>query len=180
MKRKGKNIISDQDITMTSGKNFGKELSEVIGELQTKVSKHDSELKFFYNHGAMGASGGGGGNGSGNNTFSIYATLNEKQISGDNISLGRDGLFPLTIKINRPNGADYSVRYTYTKLNEYSIKRSSFLTPDQVNKLNNLLKDEQFKNENITKALYDAKNDARVVKKDKPKKRRYMHRRKGK
>ena len=68
----------------------------------------------------------------------------------------------------------------YSKLNEHSIKRSSFLTPDQVEKLNNLLKDEQFKNENITKILYEAKNDARVVKKDKPKKRRYMHRRKGK
>ncbi len=74
----------------------------------------------------------------------------------------------------------FKMKKIYTKLNEYSIKRSSFLTPDQVEKLNNLLKDEQLKNENITKALFDAKNDARVVKKDKPKKRRYMHRRKGK
>ena len=78
------------------------------------------------------------------------------------------------------NKEKFHKKKIYTKLNEYSIKRSSFLTPDQVNKLNNLLKDEQFKNENITKALFDAKNDARVVKKDKPKKRRYMHRRKGK
>ena len=74
----------------------------------------------------------------------------------------------------------YKMKKIYTKLNEYSIKRSSFLTPDQVEKLNNLLKDEQLKNENITKALFDAKNDSRVIKKDKPKKRRYMHRRKGK
>ena len=74
----------------------------------------------------------------------------------------------------------FKMKKIYTKLNEYSIKRSSFLTPDQVEKLNNLLKDEQLKNENITKALFDAKNDSRVIKKDKPKKRRYMHRRKGK
>jgi hypothetical protein len=159
MKRKGKNIISDQDITMTSGKNFGKELSEVIGELQTKVSKHDSELKFFYNHGAMGASGGGGGNGSGNNTFSIYATLNEKQISGDNISLGRDGLFPLTIKINRPNGADYSVRYTYTKLNEYdnevTVTNTVQLTAN--NSWEITIKDLEFKgNTTITVAATDS------------------------
>ena len=120
MKRKGRNIISDQDVTMTSGKNIGKELSEVIGELQSKVSKHDSELKFFYNHGSIGASGSGGGTGGGgSNSFSVYATLNEKQISGDNISLGSDGVYPLTVKINRPNGANYSVKYSYTKLNEY-------------------------------------------------------------
>ena len=74
----------------------------------------------------------------------------------------------------------FKMKKIYTKLNEYSIKRSSFLTPDQVEKLNNLLKDDQLKNENITKALFDAKNDSRVIKKDKPKKRRYMHRRKGK
>ena len=74
----------------------------------------------------------------------------------------------------------FKMKKIYTKLNEYSIKRSSFLTPDQVEKLNNLLKDEQLKNENITKALFEAKNDSRVIKKDKPKKRRYMHRRKGK
>ena len=69
----------------------------------------------------------------------------------------------------------------YTKLNESNIKRSSFLTPEQVTKLNALMKDEGFRKENITQALYEAHNDARAIRfKDKPKRRRYMHRRKGK
>ena len=43
------------------------------------------------------------------------------------------------------------------------------------------MQDETFKKENITQALYEARNDARAIKfKDKPKKRRYMNRRKGK
>lgn len=69
----------------------------------------------------------------------------------------------------------------YTKLNESNIKRSSFLTPEQVTKLNALMKDENMRKENLTQALYEAHNDARAIRfKDKPKRRRYMHRRKGK
>ena len=79
------------------------------------------------------------------------------------------------------NKAKFQRKKIYTKLNESSIKRSSFLTPEQVNKLNKLMEDDAFKNENITQALYEANNDARAIRfKDKPKKRRYMNRRKGK
>ena len=79
------------------------------------------------------------------------------------------------------NKEKFQRKKIYTKLNENSIKRSSFLTPDQVDKLNKLMQDETFKKENITQALYEARNDARAIKfKDKPKKRRYMNRRKGK
>ena len=79
------------------------------------------------------------------------------------------------------NKEKFQRKKIYTKLNESSIKRSSFLTPEQVNKLNKLMEDDAFKNENITQALYEANNDARAIRfKDKPKKRRYMNRRKGK
>ena len=79
------------------------------------------------------------------------------------------------------NKEKFQRKKIYTKLNESSIKRSSFLTPEQVNKLNKLMEDDTFKNENITQALYEANNDARAIRfKDKPKKRRYMNRRKGK
>ena len=79
------------------------------------------------------------------------------------------------------NKEKFQRKKIYTKLNESSIKRSSFLTPEQVSKLNKLMEDDAFKNENITQALYEANNDARAIRfKDKPKKRRYMNRRKGK
>ena len=68
----------------------------------------------------------------------------------------------------------------YTKLNENNIKRTSFLSPDQVDKLNSLMKDENFKNQNITQALFEAKKDMRSLRpRYKPKQRRYMKRRRG-
>ena len=68
----------------------------------------------------------------------------------------------------------------YTKLNENNIKRSSFLSPDQVEKLNSLMKEENFKNQNITQALFEAKKDMRSLRpRYKPKQRRYMKRRRG-
>ena len=68
----------------------------------------------------------------------------------------------------------------YTKLNENNIKRTSFLTPDQIDKLNELMKDDNFKKQNITQALFEAKKDMRSMKpKYKPKQRRYMKRRRG-
>mgnify|MGYP002624597753 CR=1 FL=1 len=68
----------------------------------------------------------------------------------------------------------------YTKLNENNIKRTSFLGPDQIEKLNALMKDDNFKNQNITQALFEAKKDLRSLKpKYKPRQRRYMKRRRG-
>ena len=68
----------------------------------------------------------------------------------------------------------------YTKLNENNIKRTSFLSPDQIDKLNELMKDNNFKNQNITQALFEAKKDMRSMRpRYKPKQRRYMKRRRG-
>ena len=68
----------------------------------------------------------------------------------------------------------------YTKLNENNIKRTSFLSPEQIDKLNTLMKDDNFKNQNITQALFEAKKDLRSLRpRYKPKQRRYMKRRRG-
>ena len=76
--------------------------------------------------------------------------------------------------------AKFQKKKIYMKLNENNIKRSSFLAPEQVDKLNELMKDDNFKNQNITQALFEAKKDMRSMKpKYKPKQRRYMKRRRG-
>ena len=68
----------------------------------------------------------------------------------------------------------------YTKLNENNIKRTSFLGPDQIEKLNTLMKDDNFKNQNITQALFEARKDLHSLKpKYKPRQKRYMKRRRG-
>ena len=76
--------------------------------------------------------------------------------------------------------AKFQRKKIYTKLNENNIKRTSFLAPEQIDKLNELMKDDNFKNQNITQALFEAKKDLRSLKpKYKPKQRRYMKRRRG-
>ena len=68
----------------------------------------------------------------------------------------------------------------YSKLNENNIKRTSFLSPEQVDKLNALMKDDNLKSENITQALFEAQKDMRSLRpRYKPKQRRYMKRRRG-
>ena len=79
------------------------------------------------------------------------------------------------------NKEKFKKKRIYLKLRENNIKSSSFLTPDQVKKLNDLMKDDEFKNQNLTQSLNEAKNDQKFIKKKyKPKQKRYMHRRKGK
>ena len=76
--------------------------------------------------------------------------------------------------------AKFQRKKIYTKLNENNIKRTSFLTPEQIDKLNDLMKDDNFKNQNITQALFEAKKDMRSMRpRYKPKQRRYMKRRRG-
>ena len=76
--------------------------------------------------------------------------------------------------------AKFQRKKIYTKLNEKNIKRTSFLAPEQIDKLNELMKDDNFKNQNITQALFEAKKDMRSIRpRYKPKQRRYMKRRRG-
>jgi len=76
--------------------------------------------------------------------------------------------------------AKFQRKKIYTKLNENNIKRTSFLTPEQIDKLNDLMKDDNFKNQNITQVLFEAKKDMRSMRpRYKPKQRRYMKRRRG-
>ena len=76
--------------------------------------------------------------------------------------------------------AKFQRKKIYTKLNENNIKTTSFLAPEQIDKLNELMKDDNFKNQNITQALFEAKKDMRSMRpRYKPKQRRYMKRRRG-
>ena len=76
---------------------------------------------------------------------------------------------------------NFNKKRIYYKLKDNNIKSSSFLTPDQVKKLNNLMKDDEFKKQNLTQTLIEAKYDQKFIKKKyKPKQKRYMKRRKGK
>lgn len=122
MKLNGKNIILDDDVTMT-GKNLGEKLSDVVGELQSKTSKLENYLKWIYKYGGVGGSGGNGG---GSSTYSLYAELAGVALAGQNISLGSAGVYTLYFKISRPEGATFNVTYEYTTVKnsvETTIKK---------------------------------------------------------
>ena len=82
--------------------------------------------------------------------------------------------------LNKKRKENLKKKQIYLKLKENNIKSSSFLTPDQVKKLNDLMKDDEIKKQNLTQTLIEAKFDQKIKKKYKPKQKRYMKRRKGK
>jgi ATP-dependent RNA helicase DDX24/MAK5 len=65
----------------------------------------------------------------------------------------------------------------YHTINSSDIKRSSFLTPDMVAKLNGLMHDSKMKDINLTQAIYEAQSDAQAIRyKGKQRKKRYLRR----
>ena len=114
MKLNGKNIITDNDITVTGGKNLGDNLSNVLQNQQNEIDTLKSNVKWLYKYGGVGGSGGGAGGGITN--WSIYATLGGRTITNGGtlyISNNNDTTsYQLTIAIKNGN-SNYSVEFTY-------------------------------------------------------------------
>ena len=102
-------IITDDDIIMSDG---SKSLSDVLSSQQKQISSLMSNLKWIYKYGGVGGSGGGGGGTT--QSFSIFASLNGIQLKDQSIVLDGAKIYPLSIRINNPNGAQFNVKYAYT------------------------------------------------------------------
>ena len=113
----GQNIINDQDINLT-GSNIGKTLSSFLNKQQEDVDKLKSNVKWLYKYGGVGSGGGGTGSGSSSN-YSVFATLDSKQIGttigeANTIALASVGNYQLLIKLIKPDtSAVYSVTVIY-------------------------------------------------------------------
>ena len=117
MKLNGKNIITDQDITVTGGNNPGNSLSDVLQSHDKSINSLKGEIKWLYKYGGTG-SGGGGGAGGGSTSWAIYAVLGGRTlVNGGTVSLTQDGnstIYTLNLSIKNGNG-NYSVTYYYDK-----------------------------------------------------------------
>jgi ATP-dependent RNA helicase DDX24/MAK5 len=87
----------------------------------------------------------------------------------------------LSKKRKRVNKEKINSKKIYHTINANDIKRTSFLTPDMIAKLNGLMNDDKMKGLNLTQAIYEAQSDAEAIRyKGKQKKKRYQRRRKNK
>lgn len=102
-------ILTDDDIIMSDGQES---LSDVISSLKKSVQSLSSNVKWIYKYGGVGGSGGSGGGTT--QSFSIFASLNDIQLKDQSIVLDGANLYPLSIRINNPNGASFNVKYSYT------------------------------------------------------------------
>ena len=102
-------IITEDDIILSDGEST---LSERLQSYQTEIEKLKSNVKWIYKYGGVGGSGGGGSTPT--QLFSIFASLNDIQLKDQSIVLDGAKLYPLSIKINNPNGASFNVKYSYT------------------------------------------------------------------
>lgn len=77
------------------------------------------------------------------------------------------------------NRKELKNKKVYHKIISTNVKRTSFMTPDLVHKLNSLIDDKNLHGMNLTKAIYEANQDASTIKsKGKQRKKRYLRRRK--
>lgn len=108
MKLNGKNrIISEDDIELS-----GSSLSEKFESQQQEIDELKSNVKWIYKYGGVGKGGSGGGGST--TAFSVYATLDGVQLSGNSIILKEPGVYNLFVKINNPNNGQFNVTYTYS------------------------------------------------------------------
>lgn len=72
------NIITDNDILVTSGNGSNKNLHTVIEEQQYDIDTLKSNVKWIYKYGGVGSgSGGGSGSGSGGGKWSFDVNIND-------------------------------------------------------------------------------------------------------
>jgi hypothetical protein len=70
----------------------------------------------------------------------------------------------LSKKRKKETKSNINQKKIYQGLLQENIPRSSFLTPDVITKLNNIVKNPKYENVNLTQGLFEAKKDLRSIK----------------
>ena len=87
----------------------------------------------------------------------------------------------LTKKRKQMQKTSFQDKKIFNKITTSNIKRTSFMTPDLVAKLNTLMSNQSMQDLNLTQAIYEANQDAQAFRyKGKQQQKRYQRRRKNK
>ena len=128
MKHNGKNIITDQDVTLTGNDFAGKTLDTVLTEQDERIDRIESNVKWIYKYGGVGSGSGGSGSGS-SNTWTVEVNRVEDNFSsrlrdGDTMNLHGPGKYGINVKVFRGGSDIFKVEYSYRT--SFGNKSSSF------------------------------------------------------
>jgi len=131
MKRNGKNIITDQDITLT-GKGFsGQTLDETLTDHEERLGQIEGNVKWIYRNGRVGTgSGGGSGSGSGSGTWRAIITrqdTGEVLKDGVAMNLPSAGKYIFSVQVYKGGSDTFTVQYSYQN------KKGAQTTSDTLN-----------------------------------------------
>ena len=116
MKHNGKNIITDQDITLTGEGYAGQTLQDALSDQESRLDRVESNVKWIYRNGRVGTgSGGGSGSGSGSNWSAIITRTDNGAVlrDGATLSLAGPGSYGINVQIYRGGSDVFRVQYTY-------------------------------------------------------------------
>ena len=126
MKKNGKNIVTDQDITITNNNDSGRDLSSVLANYGEKINTLESNIKWIYKNGGIGT-GSGGGSGSSSTSWKIVVTKGGP--SGDvltnNVPVNLSGVGNYTFCIQIYGGGQSSFRVSSSYVNSKGTQASS-------------------------------------------------------
>lgn len=116
------NIITDNDILVTSGSGSNKNLHTVIENQQYDIDTLKSNVKWIYKYGGVGGSGGGSGSGSsGNKKWSFDVNINDVPLNANStVDLSKKlvgDIAPITVSVTIKNpsagGYQFKLQYDY-------------------------------------------------------------------
>ena len=112
MKYNGKNIITDQDITLTGNGHQGENLSDVLSNQEDRISDLEGNIKWIYKYGGIGSGTGSGGSGDGGSSSgwrAIVTRADTGQIISDGGHLNFPDIGDYSFRVQIPKGGGTSV-----------------------------------------------------------------------
>jgi len=118
MKYNGKNIITDQDITLTGNGHQGENLSDVLSNQEDRISDLEGNIKWIYKYGGIGSGTGSGGSGSSSSGWrAVITRADTGQILTDGVQLNFPDIGDYSLRVQIPKGGGtsvFNVVITYT------------------------------------------------------------------
>ena len=136
MKYNGKNIITDQDITLTGNGHQGELLSDVLSSQDDRITDLEGNIKWIYKYGGVGSGAGHGGSGGGSDSSNWKALVSRADngqilVDGGNINFPDIGDYRLKFQIPKGGGTStFNVELSYENSHGVQFSNDLYLRYD--------------------------------------------------